>query len=342
MKFMNIKLKSKLTSLIICITLVFSSFITASAQVNNNSSYASVKQYAQAYMKKYKSNSILKDPIKLYNMNNDVVALFFSDKTGGYIIINVDDKSIPEFSPSYNNKYIVDNSKKYFYNGPVTYMEEENGQIVDLNNNLNLGTLYQVKSKLKGKVVYGEAEKKNSFSVNKTSSQNLNLTSGYDYWYTIMGSVPTYSYNPNSICGSTAAAMYLRYYDYYINDNYVPTSISSSDEVLLINYLVPYIDGSTPGSTPGELQTGITNYLRGRGIYTSIYLDVLNMGIVAGLVGNDRPFIAGLNNHPVYTNHWVTGYGYAGNSSGSYIIVNDGWGASNVYINTIYTDYIVY
>ena len=73
-------------------------------------------------MKKYKSNSKLSQPIELYNPNNEVSALFFADKTGGYIIVNVDDESVPEFSPTENNKYIVNKDKRYFYNGPTTCM----------------------------------------------------------------------------------------------------------------------------------------------------------------------------------------------------------------------------
>lgn len=343
---MNLNLKSKLIASVISITMIFSSSISAYAQVqnavNDNYTYDVIKKYAETFMGKYKSSSNLNNPIELFNPNNEVAALFFSDKTGGYIIVNVDDESVPEFSPKNNNKYIIDKNTKYFYNGPITYMQENNGKIIDLKNNSEIGTLEQLKSKLNEKAIYGEAEKKKNLSTNLAESQSLNSAAVYNYSYTISGGVPIYAYNPNGICGSTAAAMYLRYYDYYKNDKYVPLSLSSSDGVNLIKYLVPYIDGSTPGSTPGEVQIGIKNYLSGQGVSASIYLSNFNIGTVAGLVSSNKPFVAGLSNDPTYGEHWVTGYGYAGNSSGDFIIVNDGWGGSNIYINTIYNDFMVY
>ena len=131
--------------------------------------------------------------------------------------------------------------------------------------------------------------------------------------------------------------MFLRYYDIYVNGNYVPSSLESSSGIALIDKLVPYIDGATPGSNPGQLQNGIYNYLKSQGINASVNLAYSSIGAIAGRVGNNEPFVLGLHNHPTYGEHWVTGFGY----SGIYAIANDGWG-NIVYIDSSYTDYIVY
>ena len=79
------------------------------------------------------------------------------------------------------------------------------------------------------------------------------------------------------------------------------------------------------------------------GIDSSVHLDYVNTGFIVSTVYNDEPYILGLNNHPTYKDHWVTGYGYMQNSSTVfYAIVNDGWGSTGVHLSMDYTDFIIY
>lgn len=151
----------------------------------------------------------------------------------------------------------------------------------------------------------------------------------------------TYSYNPNGICGSTAAAIFLMYYDDHINDNYIPTAYESSGTgEKTVKYLKNYIDGSTPGSSYSDMKSGLNNYLSTRGF--SQTATILSTSNVLGPIGNNRPVIVGISGHPTYGNHWVIGYGYnryvEGTTTTYMIVVSNGWGSTGVYINRTYCD----
>lgn len=159
----------------------------------------------------------------------------------------------------------------------------------------------------------------------------------------ISGQVPNYQYSPNGICGSTAAAMLLRWYDIYQNQKYAPSSLESGDGVALIKHLVGYIDEDVPGSMPGEVFTGIMDYCSSQGISHPGGYDVYTDAYVIGRVDSyGTPFLIALYSHPKYHRHWVTGYGYNYSDGTCYIIVNDGWGSTNISINPIYASQIVW
>lgn len=159
----------------------------------------------------------------------------------------------------------------------------------------------------------------------------------------IKGVVPNYSYNPNGICGSTAAAMLLRWYDIYVNTKYVPASLVSSSGTSLIKHLVPYIDGENPGSKPGEVYSGIQDYCTDQKISHSGGLEAVSSDYIIGRVSSDGvPYIMGLRASSSYGAHWVTGYGYTLSGSTCYAIVNDGHGKTDVSINIVNGDFIVW
>jgi len=55
---------------------------------------------------------------------------------------NIDDYSVPEFSPTSPNKYYKTDVKiKYYYNGPGVYLAEEGTEIRDLKLKKSLGTV---------------------------------------------------------------------------------------------------------------------------------------------------------------------------------------------------------
>lgn len=54
-----------------------------------------------------------------------------------------------------------------------------------------------------------------------------------------------------------------------------------------------------------------------------------------------RPIIIGTTNHPTFGDHWIIGHGYFTSPvDGNYVIVNNGWGNNNVWIepSTTYLD----
>lgn len=115
-------------------------------------------------------------------------------------------------------------------------------------------------------------------------------------------SLLNYSYNPNGVCGSCAAAIFLRYWSDHINSKYVSSNLKTSDGVKLIKYLIPYNEGkpyvdpniNSPGTSPASLTSGIQNYLKGRGVTDTMHVEPINFSRVSERISNNRPLIVGL------------------------------------------------
>jgi hypothetical protein len=350
----NIK---KFVALILTASVGFSVTSVASAgevdrvdQVSKQSEYSSIKEYGEAFLSSCNKDIAPNDPIELYDADNTVAALFFPLKDKGYIIINVKDYNVTEFSTESNNQYITDHNKKYFYNGPMGYMEEVNGIIVDSKTGDTIGSLSDLKLELGDANVYDES---NMEIMNKLNTKEDNLSAVRSVKAKakkptlLKGTVPNYEsehyeINRKGICGSVASAMLLRYYDLYVNDNYVPYSLESASGEGLVNFLIPYIQGEGEGSMPGDVQAGLESYVRDRGITQYFTIETAVMGLIMNSVASEKPYILGLWNHPKYKSHWVTGYGYYQDSSSAFAVVNDGWGNRNTQINMSYADYIIY
>lgn len=104
---------------------------SASNNLLDKSRIESLKQYAEDFIAENNSNEQIISTYELYNLNDEVVAMLYNLSTG-YIIVNIKDFSIPEFSFESNSCYSNDNSKKY-YNGGLEYYEERtSGSLVDL------------------------------------------------------------------------------------------------------------------------------------------------------------------------------------------------------------------
>lgn len=155
----------------------------------------------------------------------------------------------------------------------------------------------------------------------------------------ISGTVPNYSYNPNGICGATASAMYVRYYDIYRNNNYVPVGLETSTGVLLTIHLSTYIPAS---ATVLQVVNGLYSYLLSQGVSSGFFAETATTMNIGSCIANNEPYIMLITNHPTYGNHYVTGYGYSFNSYANYAIVNNGWGSTGIYINLVYANTIVH
>ena len=180
-------------------------------------------------------------------------------------------------------------------------------------------------------IVQGNKHNSKLYSIESSSDFIKRLNSEY---IVLPQSLPNYSYNPSGICGSTAAAMMLRYMDLYVDDDFVPTNIESGNGIALINHLETFINHSSHGSSAPQVAFGISDYLSGKVDYSATY-DEVEGYILYGQIADGKPYVIGTFRHPRYGNHWMTGYGY----SGGWAIVNDGWGNSGVYINPSYTTY---
>jgi hypothetical protein len=295
-----------------------------------NTDYSQYKTIADTVVK------VQEIPIELYNLNNEIVALYYKAIDKGYVIINIKDKRIPEFSDESNNKYISE-TKKNYYNGALTYLEQgSQNEIIDSK------TLETINTNLNPKDIYGTTE---NIAATNLKTKTITKKSILDQSFgnvassskTISGTVPNYSYNPDGRCGATASAMMLRYLDINYNGKIVPTKYHN-DEINFIKKLTNYIPVD---SSAYNVYGGIESFENDYGV-SNLYLSIeyAQIGQIVSAVNANKPFVLGLLHHPDYGNHWVCGYGYYIGQN-DYARVNDGWGSTGVDINLAYCDQLI-
>lgn len=268
--------------------------------------------------------------LKDANDENRYYYLPFS--SGGYLIYDTKLDIISEYSASVNNDYI-ESTDVVYYTGALQYFTETNNSFVEIATGDTVGSkesFVSYTNAIDAKVVRNNTRNRSSLSDTRAA-------------HYISGKVPNYKHNPDGICGSTSAAMLLRWYDKYKNQKYVPSSLESGDGVALIEHLRSYIDGKVPGSSAGDVFTGIKAYCSSQGVSHPGGFDGYNDNYVIGRVDTyGTPFLLLIYGHPKYHDHWITGYGYNISGGTCYSIVNDGWGDTNISINPIYAQQIVW
>ena len=275
--------------------------------------------------------------IEMRQSDGTVRYLYISFLKNGYMIFDKIDKCIIEYSREERNSFIESAKEKQnlYYVGPLGYYEESENNIFDLKSKKTIG----------GKEVLVDLEKAITKDYQKQKANQRVAARSYGV-KRITGTVPNYSYNENNTCGSTASAMWLKWYDNYVDNRYVPGSIECVRDkgVVLCKYLISYIDDNWyEGSDPIDVVNGIQKFLKEQGIsyYPTTELATISM-IYSRVASFNRPYILLLSGAPTYGNHWVTGYGYEDNSNGSFAIVNNGWGNREIYINLVYAAQMVY
>jgi hypothetical protein len=303
----------------IAILVLVTTLTTMNAGTTDYSEYTKI---ANSYVK------VQETPIELYNLNNDIVALYYKAVNTGYVIVNIKDKIVPEFSDESNNKLISESGKNY-YNGPTEVNDEIDKTINEQ------------------KEIYGTEEyikNEKATTENKSLIKNASPAIGDDFeteannTKKIKGTMPNYSYNPNGICGTTAAAMMLQYLDNNISDKYVPKNLEG-DEIKFIKKLEEYIHAKTLAH---DVLSGMCNFEDKYGVKNmQASVEKSNLGNVVGCVNDGMPFELSLRKDPKYGYHWVTAYGYKYNSKSEYAIVNDGHGSTGVNVNLKYSDVFI-
>lgn len=344
---------TKILSLVLSITFLFSLFVIPQAKLNAKPNFGD-ENISTLLFQKHKT------VIPLYSTDGALIAIYLSNGND-YCILNSENYEIIEMSDEHNIEFIEQankNTKKVIYSSPLNYYSKSSsGELQNQFNEVITDNLVQaVNFKDLAKKESTIFEKQN-FKFNNSSTMASPKFGIYDYFVSSSNLIPNYSYNPNGICGSTAAAMLLMYFDKRDNNNYVPANLESSDGVKLIKTLMPLIDGTNPGSGYNELVNGLNNYLSRNGFSRTSYKRSdfsLNL--------NYGPAILGLTRHPKYKEHWTVAYGYKeynnimpysnvsslnayANGQNSYYVfylVIDGWGNKGVQINPKYSDGAVY
>lgn len=96
------------------------------------------------------------------------------------------------------------------------------------------------------------------------------------------------------------------------------------------------------GTTYSNLDNGLDNYFNARNVNNSANaITSFSFSRVKTQINRSRPIIIGTTNHPTFGDHWIIGHGYFTSPvDGNYVIVNNGWGNNNVWIepSTTYLD----
>ncbi|URZ08949.1 hypothetical protein [Clostridium felsineum] len=336
-------------------TSAFASVINNKPITNNtiNTIYkeTTAKNIALKFISNLHENKKIGKEIKLYNFQDKENSVCFILKNGGYIIVSLEDYSIPEFSITSTNRYFTNTNKKYIYNGPGEYYQKNNNTVISLINNKLVTNQVSIVDKL-SLVSKSNVNTKKQLGINNISESSVTYNSNF-----LPHLVPSYTYNPNGVCGSTAAAMFVEYWNDYIDGRWVPTELQSGDGTLLIKALIPYcqIDGSAAldpthtslGSGADNLANGIHDYLNSKGVQQSMYWENFNINRVEDCINNKIPAMITLANHPVYGNHVVVASGYiilnnTLNGTINFIQVSDGWGGQGTYVASTYCDKVVW
>lgn len=283
---------------------------------------------------------------ELYDLNNNNVGQIMIFSPVGYIAFNNNDIYEMSTEATYN----IDLNKKIYYFGPLQIYQKSGDVYIDLLSNTSCS--------------YNDLEEANRtfneiLSSEASSASVANSGGGISTYAYVEDRIPydtraAYDYNPNDKCGSLALAITLMYYDDHINSYMVPDWIANADTdgEYFVNLLTPHIEGldsSYKGSTCEDIASGANWYFRYRGVnsqYSSTYVNYPTYSSYKELIHADKPVIVLIRSHPTYIHHWVVGYGYyhqtTGSSSRELMIVNDGWGQVGREINFSYVRSLVY
>ena len=283
--------------------------------------YASI--IAEDFARSICGNVTVANPVILKNVVGEDEACIFDISCGGYIIVNIKDLSIPEFSPGGVKPYIgIENP---VYNGPINYYFFDGYNLISINGGDtvcidDIKTIYR-REELDDKEEY----------VNRKRNRKLKRSQKKPLEKYIKGELVTYRNPTSSACGATAAAICLKYYHDYVDAKYVKRELCT--ETALIEKLRTnnFIGGG--GTYDTDLKRGLNNWFADYGINDNTDIYNYSFYSVKAQINKSKPIIVWLDENYYGAAHWVVIYGYFDDlANGGYIIVNPGWGYNGVWI----------
>lgn len=291
----------------------------------------------------------------LYDLESNPTYIYIK-YNNGYAISSRENGVISEYDlENDNTNYDKSVCQFKIYAGPLNYICQRKNTPLSVNSNDNLKTLIQ---------------KSNDFLAIENENNNLDSRATTASWTSTISSSrmqkyssgrwinsnsnypPSSGYPANGICGTIVAAGLLAYYDDYVDNNYVPSSIRSqliSTPGSLITTLYTYIDKGKNGTIVSDVQRGINLFLQD---YSSVTYgassSVLTFSNAKTKINASRPVCVGmlsaLGAPSNYGNHWVLAYQYyddSGTSNDKYRVV-DNHGSYTATINVSWTSGLVY
>lgn len=332
---MKTNMKFGMGALLMALVLASMVFVPAvSAQANKDAKmnteydeFSIEEEYGELFLGKIGYSANLTSPIPLKNIEDNIEAVAFSINNEGYIVINVNDLSVPEFSMTEESPFVED--KSYYYNGPLAYVEEN-----EIKNKITKTAYIYKKEKVNKPEKLLELQEA---VIEAPDIETRTSTSG-----SLSHSLRTWE-DDDIYCGPIAAGIDLIYLDDYLDDDFVASGYENQNDLLDL-ITTNYIDNS--GAFAWELRNGLNSYIADRNLdaeYSS-YATSFNYNKLMSLINSDKPVDVSTNNHPTFDDHWIIAHGYyilyiPYVNPQYYIVVNNGYGDNN--INVLVDDYII-
>lgn len=277
------------------------------------------KDRAELFLDNIHQDKEISGYVVLKNLNKDNEAILFKTGELGYIIVNINDLSVPELSLEEKNPY--DGYSDAFYNGPLQYYYSFNDEIISIKDgkNINLEELDEYYTK-------DEINDLDEYLEDLLQSKKLRYVITEKY---LSGTLQKWYIDGNN-CGSIAAAICMRYFYDYIDTSYVASNKIDQDS--LIALMQEYVGSGFTNYY--NVSNGLNNYFKTNLINNSTSMNApFSFSKFKQSIISNRPIIVGTINHPTYGNHWIIGHGYfESRVDGNYLIINDGWRKNNVWI----------
>jgi hypothetical protein len=331
-------MKKTFLSVTFLLLIIFNSFSFAT-QAKTKTDYSIEMKYGKKFLAKFGYSEDLFDPIPLHNLENDIEAVVFS-LSNGYIIININDLTIPEFSLCKPNPFTKNDSNRYYYNGPLKYYLQNNEKLISIYDNTQINMKDM-------ELLYKKSPINKLDNLDKITNPNslIQIRRPVETYEELDGTLRTWG--TSHYCGVDGTAILLMYFDDYYDESFVATNIENANG--LTNHLINnnYIEDA--GTTSTELKNGIEDYLEYRGLDSdyNVSRSTYSPSTIKYKIRDNKPVLVGTisHPHPSFSDHWVIAHAYLDDDLGEdYLVVNDGFGSNDIYITTdsSYYDYLVY
>jgi hypothetical protein len=276
------------------------------------------------------------------------------DFNHGYAIISRENSVISEYTLNEDIAVYADNVDQIpVYGGPLNYFCVDKSSVLRKTLSIDvpdeLISLNQNFLSLKSRSNLSVLSTSNNSFIGLPESRFAKYGSAGSKWLNISANYPaSQGYPQNGICGTITSAVLLSYYDDYVNDGIVPSSVRpkySTSPGTLIDILYEDIDRLCPnGTLPYNLYSGIYQFLEEEAnnllsTYTPHYGNFTTFSTAKTVINRDRPILIGLLElwGSNLGNHWVVAYQYydtTGTENDMYKVCNNQVPEGSISANT--------
>lgn len=350
------KLSKKIISIILSIVSILSLSTVAFAseyvvtkedlnQLIERDDFSFENKYLILYMQNVMDEDIkIRNITQVADLSGTYRYLYYEIDNGrhlGYAILNVDTLSVEECA--FDHVLPFEFGRNMVYGGPLAYLESQKSFYKHklTGQEFKLEAIQEAKQfqKSENSKILSESEKADNYlKLMSTQSVIKNITgSGNKSWVFNAGSY-------KGDCGVNAIAMLEKYYDLYVSSSYLPSSLSTEQQIKnsIANYILNVMGYPNLQLSENEWADAITQHSRSVGLngnYLYGSSSTYSWSSTVRKIDSNRPMTISIKNHPTYGYHYVVVSGYTDTADlgTSRLYVNTGWSSHGfVWINQSY------